>query len=86
VATDCTAGTFSRCATDNTGRVPCTHATNVHGSSDCVRGRKNPREFQKEAADGKDAQAKAFAAATLPTLKMHLQKIQSIAAAAGIKD
>jgi putative membrane protein len=44
------------------------------------------KEFQKEAAEGKDAQAKAFAAATLPTLKMHLQKIQSIAAAAGIKD
>jgi putative membrane protein len=44
------------------------------------------KEFQKEAADGKDPQVKAFAAATLPTLKMHLKKIQSIAATAGIKD
>ena len=44
------------------------------------------KEFQKEASDGKDPQAKAFATATLPTLQTHLQKIQSIAAAAGIKD
>ena len=42
--------------------------------------------FQKEASEGKDPQAKSFAAATLPTLQAHLQKIQSIAAAAGIKD
>lgn len=44
------------------------------------------KEFQKEVVDGKDPQVKAFAAATLPTLKMHLKKIQSIAATAGIKD
>jgi putative membrane protein len=42
--------------------------------------------FQKEASQGEDPQAKAFAAETLPTLQTHLQKIQSIAAAAGIKD
>jgi putative membrane protein len=44
------------------------------------------KEFQKEAAEGKDPQVQAFAVATLPTLKMHLQKIQSVAATAGIKD
>jgi putative membrane protein len=43
------------------------------------------KEFQQEASEGKDPQAKAFASATLPTLQMHLQKIQSIAASAGIK-
>jgi putative membrane protein len=43
-------------------------------------------EFQKEVSEGKDPQAKAFASATLPTLQMHLQKIQSIAVSAGIKD
>lgn len=41
--------------------------------------------FQKEMADGKDPQAKAFASATLPMLQLHLQRIQSIAAAAGIE-
>lgn len=44
------------------------------------------KEFQKEISDGKDPQVRAFASATLPTLQMHLQKIQSIAASAGIKD
>jgi putative membrane protein len=44
------------------------------------------KEFEKEASEGKDPQVKAFAVATLPTLKKHLQKIQSIASAAGIKD
>jgi putative membrane protein len=44
------------------------------------------KEFQKEASEGKDPDAKAFAVATLPTLQAHLTKIQSIAAAAGIKD
>ena len=44
------------------------------------------KDFQKEIADGKDPQAKAFASATLPMLQLHLQRIQSIAAAAGIKD
>ena len=44
------------------------------------------KAFQKEATEGKDPQAKAFATSTLPTLRMHLQKIQTIAASAGIKD
>jgi putative membrane protein len=44
------------------------------------------KEFQKEASEGKDPDAKAFASATLPTLQIHLEKIQAIAAAAGIKD
>jgi putative membrane protein len=44
------------------------------------------KEFQKEVSDGKDPDAKAFAVATLPTLQKHLQKIESIAASAGIKD
>ena len=44
------------------------------------------KEFQKEISDGKDPQAKAFASATLPTLQTHLQRIESIAASAGIKD
>jgi putative membrane protein len=44
------------------------------------------KEFQKEISEGKDPQVRAFASATLPTLQMHLQKIQSIAASAGIKD
>ena len=40
--------------------------------------------FRKEAASGQDPQAKAFAAATLPTLKAHLKKIDEIAAHAGV--
>jgi putative membrane protein len=44
------------------------------------------KEFQNEISEGKDPQARAFASATLPTLQMHLQKIQSIAASSGIKD
>jgi hypothetical protein len=40
--------------------------------------------FEKEAASGQDPDANAFAAATLPTLRMHLRKIQAIAAAAGV--
>jgi len=40
-------------------------------------------EFNKEATSGQDPDAKAFAAATLPTLKEHLQKIESIAGGAG---
>lgn len=35
--------------------------------------------FEREATSGRDPDAKAFAAATLPTLRMHLEKIQSIA-------
>jgi putative membrane protein len=41
--------------------------------------------FKKEAASGQDPEAKAFAAATLPTLHSHLKKIDAIAADAGIK-
>jgi putative membrane protein len=41
--------------------------------------------FKGEAASGMDPDAKAFAAATLPTLRMHLKKIRAIAADAGIK-
>jgi putative membrane protein len=40
--------------------------------------------FQKEANSGQDADAKAYAAATLPTLKGHLKKIQAIASAQGV--
>jgi putative membrane protein len=40
--------------------------------------------FRKEAASGQDEQAKAFATATLPTLKSHLKKIDEIAAEAGV--
>jgi putative membrane protein len=40
--------------------------------------------FKKEAASGQDPDAKAYAKATLPTLKLHLQKIKSIAASAGV--
>lgn len=42
------------------------------------------KEFQKEASEGQDADVKAFAAATLPTLKAHLKKIEAIAAAQGV--
>jgi putative membrane protein len=43
-------------------------------------------EFQKEATSGKDADAKAFAKATLPTLQTHLKRIQSIATDMGINN
>jgi putative membrane protein len=42
------------------------------------------KEFKKEAQTGKDPEAKAFAAATLPTLRKHLKKIQAIAVASGV--
>jgi putative membrane protein len=42
------------------------------------------KEFENEASTGQDADAKAYAYATLPTLKAHLKKIQSIAAAQGV--
>ena len=42
------------------------------------------KEFQKEASSGQDPDAKAFAVATLPTLKAHLKKIQEIASAQGL--
>ena len=40
--------------------------------------------FRKEASSGQDPEAKAFAAATLPTLKEHQKKIDEIAAQAGV--
>jgi putative membrane protein len=40
--------------------------------------------FKKEIASGQDPDAKAFASATLPTLRVHLKKIKAIAADAGI--
>ncbi len=42
------------------------------------------REFETEAHSGQDPEAKAFAAATLPTLKAHLKKIRAIASTAGV--
>jgi putative membrane protein len=40
--------------------------------------------FKKEIATGADAQAKAFASETLPTVQAHLKKIRQIAADAGV--
>ena len=40
--------------------------------------KKDVGEFQKEAERGADPDVKAFAAATLPTLREHLQMIQRI--------
>ncbi len=42
------------------------------------------KEFQHEAASGRDPDARAFAKATLPTLQAHMKKIQSIAASEGV--
>jgi putative membrane protein len=42
------------------------------------------KEFQTEAHSGQDADAKAYAAATLPTLKSHLKMIRAIASAQGV--
>jgi putative membrane protein len=41
--------------------------------------------FKKEAASGRDPDARSYAKATLPTLELHLKKIKSIAASAGVK-
>ena len=41
------------------------------------------RDFSREASNGKDAEVKAFAARTLPTLKEHLQQVQSLSKAVG---
>jgi len=43
------------------------------------------KEFQREAASGRDPDAKAFAKATLATLQAHLKKIQAIAMKEGVK-
>jgi putative membrane protein len=40
--------------------------------------------FKKESTTGQDPDAKAFAAATLPTLRGHLKQITSIATTAGV--
>jgi hypothetical protein len=55
---DCTAGTFSSCASGNTRRVPCIHATNVHGSSDCVRDRSSLRDTLLRALHCRHARAR----------------------------
>ena len=39
--------------------------------------------FKKEIASGQDADAKAFATATLPTLRKHLKQARAIATQAG---
>jgi putative membrane protein len=41
--------------------------------------------FKKEIASGSDAQAKAFAKETLPTVQAHLRKIRDIAAQSGVE-
>jgi putative membrane protein len=41
--------------------------------------------FRKEISSGQDADAKAFATATLPTVRAHLKAINAIAANMGIK-
>jgi len=46
--------------------------------------KKDIAEFNREATSGQDPDAKAFAAATLPTLQKHLEKIESIASSAGV--
>ncbi len=54
-----------------------------------IRGQVKPHEetitlFKKEIASGEDADAKAFATATLPTLQHHLKAIRAIAAESGV--
>ncbi len=44
------------------------------------------KEFEKEASEGKDPEAKAFASATLPTLRTHLQTIEGIAKSTGANE
>jgi putative membrane protein len=43
------------------------------------------KEFNKEAASGRDPDAKVYAATTLPTLEAHLQRVQAIATSTGVK-
>jgi putative membrane protein len=47
--------------------------------------RKTIALFQKEASSGRDSDAKAFASATLSTLRSHLKAITSIAKNMGVK-
>ncbi len=47
--------------------------------------RKDVTAFQSTAQNGTDADVKAFAAETLPTLQMHLEKIKAIAARMGLQ-
>jgi putative membrane protein len=42
---------------------------------------KDVKAFEKEAASGADPDVKAFAAKTLPTLKEHLQQVQTLSSA-----
>jgi putative membrane protein len=44
------------------------------------------KEFQDEAANGKDPDLKAFARATLPTLQAHLKRAESIASSEGVSE
>lgn len=44
---------------------------------------KDVRAFEREAASGADADVKAFASKTLPTLKEHLQQAQQLAKTVG---
>lgn len=46
---------------------------------------KDVKEFSREASTGSDAEIKAFAAKTLPTLKEHLQHVQELAKTVGAK-
>jgi putative membrane protein len=43
------------------------------------------QEFEKEAQQGQDPQAKAFAQKALPTLRKHLSHIETIASDSGVK-
>ena len=43
------------------------------------------RDFSRAASTAKDAEVKAFAAKTLPTLKEHLQQVQDLSKTVGKK-
>lgn len=47
--------------------------------------KKDIKEFEKESKDAKDPDVKAFAAKTLPTLQMHLQKAEDLEKSMGGK-
>jgi putative membrane protein len=46
---------------------------------------KDVRDFSRQASSGADADVKAFAAKTLPTLKQHLQHVQDLSKTVGAK-